>query len=174
MRAVWSSSASEYIRVKNTHTPTTDFRLIKETISSSNKIWLLQRLRSKLAKDRDVRLKQQINVVIKRKGDSCHVRLYLWSVCGLYSELGISVFLRETNTSTIFTCTSLFCFSFFSFLPFIFSSCSKRGSRFVLKGFFHYHKKYLTHFSCLGGNKKTGKTRVFCEFKVKLWTATAI
>lgn len=60
----------------------------------------------------------------------------------------ISVFLRETNTSTIFTRT--FCY----FFPFIFLSCIKKG-QFVMKGF-HYNinndkkkkkKTYLTHFS---------------------------
>lgn len=43
----------------------------------------------------------------------------------------ISVFLRETNTSTIFTRT--FCY----FFPFIFLSCIKKG-QFVMKGF-HYN-----------------------------------
>lgn len=56
----------------------------------------------------------------------------------------ISVFLRETNTSTIFTRT--FCY----FFPFIFLSCIKKG-QFVMKSF-HYNinddkkkKKHILH-----------------------------
>lgn len=48
----------------------------------------------------------------------------------------ISVFLRETNTSTIFTRT--FCY----FFPFIFLSCIKKG-QFVMKGFHYIDKKKI-------------------------------
>lgn len=75
----------------------------------------------------------------------------------------ISVFLRETNTSTIFTRT-------FYFFPFIFLSCIKKG-QFVMKGF-HYidrkKKKHLTHFFLVRENKTTQRL----EMNFKLWTAT--
>lgn len=58
----------------------------------------------------------------------------------------ISVFLRETNTSTIFTRT--FCY----FFPFIFLSCIKKG-QFVMKGFHYIDRK----------KKKTSYTFLLCE-----------
>lgn len=78
----------------------------------------------------------------------------------------ISVFLRETNTSTIFTWTSL---NFF--FPFIFLFCSKEGW-FVLKGF-HCNKKYLTRVPVSEGNKIKSFSAKF-KIKVQLWTAIAI
>lgn len=73
-----------------------------------------------------------------------------------YLQLEISVFLRETNTSTIFTCTSLLFFFLSSFVLDL-----KKGT-FLMKGF-HCNKK----------KKGREENKEFCSFKVKLWTATA-
>lgn len=81
----------------------------------------------------------------------------------------ISVFLRETNTSTIFTRT--FCY----FFPFIFLSCIKKG-QFVMKSF-HYNinddKKKRKNISyTIFIFVRENKTSQRLEMNFKLWTAT--
>lgn len=62
-----------------------------------------------------------------------------------YLQLRISVFLRETNTSTIFTLEFFFVFIIF---------CYSKEGWFVLKGFRCNKKKYLTLFPVWEGRRK--------------------